>query len=360
MRNTYFMLLPLVLVLPWVGNTLAADDNATLRTAPLAGSQRVAIDPKHQQAIDRGIAWLLTATRENGMAGGDIGQPVDLSNTAMVGMALLAEGNTPHGGKHSEELSRVLGGVLALVHDLPPEQQMPARPTLVQRKIGLYADRFLAALFLSEIMGEAGYDEDQEEIGRALDKLIKDICRAQRQDGTWGSESWAPVLGTVLGWECLRSSSSSGKEVNASAKLVGEALIAMLRKDLQRQDTWMHEFYKKASSIRVLYSLNYRDDPTFQECVRQTLHFAQADQRPFVEAGGEEYLAFALVTECLMHEPQGLGREWYPLVSKRLVGVQNADGSWTGHHCIVSRTFCTAAALLSLQAPNRCLSMSNF
>ena len=29
---------------------------------------------------------------------------------------------------------------------------------------------------------------------------------------------------------------------------------------------------------------------------------------------------------------------------------QNGDGSWTGHHCITGRTFCTAAALLVLMA----------
>ena len=28
--------------------------------------------------------------------------------------------------------------------------------------------------------------------------------------------------------------------------------------------------------------------------------------------------------------------------------MQNEDGSWTGHHCITGRTFCTAAALLVL------------
>ena len=31
-------------------------------------------------------------------------------------------------------------------------------------------------------------------------------------------------------------------------------------------------------------------------------------------------------------------------------GVQNGDGSWTGHHCITGRTFCTAAALLVLMS----------
>ena len=30
--------------------------------------------------------------------------------------------------------------------------------------------------------------------------------------------------------------------------------------------------------------------------------------------------------------------------------MQNADGSWSGHHCITGRTFCTASALLVLMA----------
>ena len=37
---------------------------------------------------------------------------------------------------------------------------------------------------------------------------------------------------------------------------------------------------------------------------------------------------------------------------------QNQDGSWTGHHCITSRTFCTAAAILVLSSPNRFLPIS--
>jgi hypothetical protein len=42
----------------------------------------------------------------------------------------------------------------------------------------------------------------------------------------------------------------------------------------------------------------------------------------------------------------------------KIVGVQNSDGSWTGHHCITSRTFCTAAAILVLTSPNRYLPIS--
>jgi hypothetical protein len=39
-------------------------------------------------------------------------------------------------------------------------------------------------------------------------------------------------------------------------------------------------------------------------------------------------------------------------VRDKIIRVQNADGSWTGHHCITARTFCTAAAMLTLQATN--------
>jgi squalene cyclase len=35
-------------------------------------------------------------------------------------------------------------------------------------------------------------------------------------------------------------------------------------------------------------------------------------------------------------------------MSDNMNRIQNADGSWTGHHCITGRTFCTSAALLVL------------
>jgi hypothetical protein len=37
-------------------------------------------------------------------------------------------------------------------------------------------------------------------------------------------------------------------------------------------------------------------------------------------------------------------------MTRNLNNIQNEDGSWTGHHCITGRTFCTSAALLVLMA----------
>jgi hypothetical protein len=121
----------------------------------------------------------------------------------------------------------------------------------------------------------------------------------------------------------------------------------------------MHDFYKHASSVRVLYSMNYREDPAFEQCVKRILEFARRDDRPFTQAGGEEYLSFFLVTECLLQDREAYWNTWYPTVREKLMRVQNTDGSWSGHHCIKDRTFCTAAAVLTLQAPNLSMPTSN-
>lgn len=324
---------------------------------PQDNSVHARISTRGELAVEQGTQWLLSVMRPNGMVGSDSSQRADLSCTAMVGLTLVSQGNTPLTGPRSKDLARVLDAVLSMVEDVRTGPKRQRDLTLVQRKIGFNADRFLAALFLSQVLGESG-DAD-EDVRLTLEQLVSDICRAQQKDGTWGNESWAPVLGTVLGWESLRAASSCGLTVNASATLAGEALRTHLDKSLGRNDGWMHDFYKNASSIRVLHSMGYRGDPVFKDCVERTLDFARQDDRPFRLAGGEEYLAFFLVTECFLQQPDAKSREWYPVVSEKIIDQQNADGSWSGHHCITDRTFCTAAALLTLQSAHYCLPISN-
>lgn len=314
-------------------------------------------DTATRTSIQRGLTWLTSVIRRDGTVGTDAYQPPDLACTAMVGLTLLSEGSSPQGGAYSRESRRLLYGLLDLVNQRPLQSEALSRVTLVQRKIGMNADLFLATLYLSEVYFESPGDE--AEIQQALNRLIRHICLTQGKDGTWGDDSWAPILGTVLGWACLRSASSAGFEIDASAKLVGEALIKKLKTRSQKhEDNWMHNFYKDCSSLRVLYSLNYRDDPVFLESVKRLLTVARTDSRPFELAGGEEYLAFYLVTECLLKEPREDWQTWYPCVRDHLVKQQNGDGSWTGHHCITNRTFCTSAALMTLLATNGGLTTS--
>lgn len=330
---------------------------------PFGTSEAIAKNPYVSHAatrtsIERGMKWLVSIMRADGTIGVDAYQPPDLSCTAMLGLTFLAEGSSPQGGLYSKQSRRLLYGLLELVNQRPLRAESLNSVSLVQRKIGINADLFLATLYLSEVYFESPGDE--AEIRRTLSRLIQHICLTQGKDGTWGSESWAPILGTVMGWVCLRSASSAGFEINASAKLVGDALIRKLKeRSSAEENNWMHSFYKESSSLRVLYSMNYRDDPTFLRSVQKLLEIAKNDPRPFEQAGGEEYLSFYLVTECMLKETNNEEwKQWFPAVRDHLIKLQNGDGSWTGHHCIINRTFCTAAALLTLLAPNGGLTTS--
>src|SRR6185295_19959138 len=53
---------------------------------------------KCRWAIERGTAFLLRAMRRDGGVGIDPGQRPDLACTAIVGLALLSQGNTATGG----------------------------------------------------------------------------------------------------------------------------------------------------------------------------------------------------------------------------------------------------------------------
>ncbi|MEW4454822.1 hypothetical protein AB1L30_19305 [Bremerella sp. JC817] len=314
-------------------------------------------EPETQKSIHKGIAWMISAIQRDGTVGTDRLYGPDLSCSAITGLMFLSQGSTPYGGEYAKYARKVLHGVLDQIEHRPLAGTKVRERTLVQRKIGMNADVFFATLFLSEVYFEA--NEEIDVIHAALAKLVDHIGRSQLKDGTWGTESWAPILGTVLGWESLRSASSAGFPIHASAERVGESLIKDLRKRPKEEDGWMHHFYKEASSLRVLYSMGYRDDPHFLSSADKLLKLITTDRRAFQYAGGEEYLSFYLVTQCMLMELQPSWKQWSPTVRKELLRTQNADGSWTGHHCITDRTFCTAAALLTLQSTNHQLAISD-
>jgi hypothetical protein len=68
----------------------------------------------------------------------------------------------------------------------------------------------------------------------------------------------------------------------------------------------------------------------------------------FGNNGGEEYLSYMLTSESLVIEGGQPWEDWNAKMHSRLEKIQSADGSWTGHHCITSPVFCTAAVLQTL------------
>jgi hypothetical protein len=66
----------------------------------------------------------------------------------------------------------------------------------------------------------------------------------------------------------------------------------------------------------------------------------------FGSNGGEEFLSYMNIGEALVVKGGDEWKSWDKSITENLNRIQNQDGSWTGHHCVTGRTFCTSAALL--------------
>ena len=99
---------------------------------------------------------------------------------------------------------------------------------------------------------------------------------------------------------------------------------------------------------------------TYEKAMRGIADLHSDDQflRGFGSNGGEEYLSLMFILESLalsaaddsgrrVHRVSG---DWARAGNGYIIDSQNSNGSWTGMHCIFSRTFCTSAAVLALTA----------
>lgn len=308
------------------------------------------------EAVNQGIKWLRATACRNGGHGTDRTQTDDIGCTAMVGLALLADGSTPNKGEHRRQLQDITRYLLGKVENMPGGNITGKTNTQLQNKIGVHAHSFFALLYLSQVIGEVYLNKKTL---AATKKLTRAVVKAQTPDGHWGQQSWAPTLGTVMGWISLRASHFAGLAVGGSPAKTAKHLVQQMQTSLNaRQAGWMHTLYKNATGIRVLYAMEMEDEAIAKRCFTDVIRLVKDGNTAFNQAGGEEFLAFHLITETMLQKGGHDWKTWFPLVREKILGVQNGDGSWTGHHCITSRTFCTAAAILVLSAPNRYLPIS--
>ncbi len=261
------------------------------------------------------------------------------------------------------------------------------RGTRIQTKLGPYIDTFAASLLLAEVNNQMPDAGGRERVAAALNKLLAKIQKNQRPDGTWGGQGWATTLQQNMAVKGLNRAAQSGVAVDETVRTKAA--------DQARQsfDKKSGKFAPAGSAGVPLYSagayLNSMaqttvtngqqvDDlekqaadssqPVPQLAAKQkltTFNLVEQDQRAAATAvvkrlddkqfmagfgsnGGEEFLSYLNIGESLVIKGDTAWKSWDKSISENLYRVQNSDGSWTGHHCITGRTFCTAAALLVL------------
>ena len=310
-----------------------------------------------KKAINRGNRWLLRAINKDGGAGTDIGVQSEVACTSVVGMAFLSQGSTPNDGTFSSRQRKILNFVLNGAERLRKTGRLQGITSVIEGDLGAYAPAFFSELFLSQAMGES---KNVKRTKSSLGYLAKYISRGQLNDGSWGSNCWAPLLATAVGWLSLRAANFAGAKVTGSSRKAGDFLIENMPRlgSSWGRGSWYHRLYGTAAGLRVLYSLGRENEKKAQTALGDIMKLIQSSSKAFGGAGGEEYLTFHLLTEMLMQEGGERWKIWYRIVRDKLIKVQNRDGSWTGHHCITSRTFSTACAMMVLTAPNRYLPIS--
>ena len=310
-----------------------------------------------RRAIQRGNEWMLKAINKDGGAGLDIGSESDVACSSVVGMSLLSQGNTPDQGDLSYYQKRCAQFLLSRVEKMKSSGSLQNSQSIIEGDLGPYATHFFCTIYLSQVIGEA---PNVKRYQTALRRLEKFISANQHKDGSWGEDAWAPMLATACGWISLRAANFSGIKVSGSSQLAGDFMIKKMP-TLGRSwgsGSWYHRLYGTAAGLRVLYAIQREEDPKAKKALEDILALVEKNGRAFGGAGGEEYLTFHFLTEMFIQKGGPQWKRWYPIVRDRLLKVQNRDGSWTGHHCITSRTFSTACAMMVLTAPNRFLPIS--
>jgi len=377
------------------GAAAASEEAEAVKWAP-------AVEPKPlTENVNRGIAFLLkTQHKSGGWAQGEestqMGHSQDnlrdkpnVADTCVATLALIRAGSTPSKGPHAAAIRNALGFICSQIEEADGKSLFitSIRGTRVQMKLGTYVDTFLAAMVLAEAKDQMPDAAGNTRILAALDKTMDKIERNQQKDGTWDNRGWAPTLTQGMASKALNRAAQSGYTVSeqvrgkaetyarkrfdksnggfdkagsAGVQLYADAagLGAMqdsdntngtLRAELEATARSAKPSAARAEARQALD--RHRENAEDLKTVRQNIVKKVDDPnfiRGFGSNGGEEFLSYMNIGESLVVKNDDAWTKWDTQISANLNRIQNKDGSWTGHHCITGRTFCTSAALLCL------------
>ena len=353
--------------------------------------------------VDKGIDWIVKAQHKDGGwgAGSHANQQnrdprkvkVDPATTAFVASALLRIGNTPTEGEHKTAVRRATTYLVEVVekYDKSGPKITDLTGTQIQSKLGPIIDTVMTTQYLARVLPKID-DSDPLylRVDKALEKCLAKLEGSQEKDGSWKNGGWAPVLQSAQATSALEIAGVAGKQVdklaldkartyqkgnfnrktgsvktdrgagvalyalsgsqraNAAESRAANDLIDKAKKDGRLEadaDVSVSNLKKigvKAEKARKLAEAAISIKAQNKQIVKDEV------LRGFGNNGGEEYLSFLQTSESLVIVGGNEWNEWNDKMHARLIKAQSKDGSWSGHHCITSPVFCTAAVVQCL------------
>jgi hypothetical protein len=350
--------------------------------------------------------WAQGEESTNMRGGGEPSAVANVGDTCIAALALIRAGNTPQNGQYSTNVAKAVAFVCSRVEKSSADDLSvtDVHGTRLQSKLGTHIDTFLASLLLAEIKGKMGNGDTDKQVVACLDKVVGKISKNQKSDGGWANAGWAPVLAQSIAAKGLNRAAQNGVAVRgevlarveknardnyqsttfagsvggaglggfkmegaanvplyagaANAAAGQDAVNTRLRKEQDLKKTAddvkapTAEREKARDELKRVVKDNEQSVQAQQNATRAII--SQLGDKQFVAGfgsnGGEEFLSYMQISETLLAKG---GKEWQDFdksMTENLGRIQNPDGSWSGHHCITGRTFCTSAAVLVLLA----------
>jgi hypothetical protein len=353
-----------------------------------AQTQRTTPEPKTapapvSTAVDKGARWLASVQGADGGWGQDGGEasfarPVerlessgnDVANTAVAALALLQAGR-----QYEPQVERALAFVLQRIEASPADGLAitDRQGTQIQRKLGPCIDTFLSSMLMSQVDGRASTPALNARVRKALQKTVAKIERHQQSDGSWNmAGGWAPVLGTSMASRSLFEAQNRGVAVDAAVLKraenytvsalsapppaaapgaagrvsAGTLVAAPSAAPAEAAGVPLYQ------SAQALEQLSRTAADRVQNARQITAIQGQLANAAFVggfgSMGGEEFFSYLNISDSMKRVGGEAWSTWHAGITQKILGLQNNDGSWAGHHCITGRVAMTSAAILNL------------
>src|SRR5687768_4015655 len=350
----------------------------TQRTAPPAKTVLAPVS----NGVDKGARWLASVQGADGGWGQDGGEASsarpgerlessgnDVANTAVAALALLQAGR-----QYEPQVERALAFVLQRIEASSADGLAitDRQGTQIQRKLGPYIDTFLSSMLMSQMAGLASTPALNARVRKALQKTVARIEKHQQSDGSWKiAGGWAPVLGTSMASRSLFEAQSKGVAVDAAVLKRAEsytvsALRAPTPPVARGAAGGLSAGLGAASpaapaeaagvplyqSAQALEQLSRTAGDRVQNAKQISAIQGQLANAAFVggygSMGGEEFFSYLNISGSMKRVGGDAGSKWHADITQKILGLQNSDGTWAGHHCITGRVAMTSAAILNL------------
>lgn len=298
-------------------------------------------------AVARGVAFLVSQQRDDGHFTSQGLYAGHAAITSIVGLAFLADDNTPSRGERAENVSRI---VAALLRDAKPSGFIGDEATPHQ---AMYAHGY-AVTFLAEVCGMS--DREFPQLREVVSRGVALIVRTQNQQGGW---RYAPkivedadISVTVAQLVALRSAKNAGFAVPVSTVHAATDYITRLQNDdggfRYRLTERESGFARTAAAIAALQAAgDYKTEPV-QRAFAYIAKPRTSGTRIEYETYGLFYAAIAIYCGGV-HTPSEIDwKTWYANTVRELIACQEPDGSWPS---TTSREAETAMIIALLRLP---------